>query len=122
MSVKNAAPLGIAVIAGYMAVMAAFVFEPFDFPGTYSDSVVLAVLLGSQFALGFAVVRWWALLFPAVVVVILIPAGWSDTELPVWFGILVAAVFSFPLTALGVIVRRLPEYTRWMRSRGSEQT
>jgi hypothetical protein len=95
------------------------IFEPFDFPGTYPGSVVVAVLFGSQFALGFTVGRWWALPFPAVVVVILIPAGWpSDTEFPVWFGILVTAVFSFPLTALGVIVRRLPEYARWVRSRG----
>lgn len=121
MSYKAAAAAG-----ACMAVMAAFIFEPFDFPGEYPDLVVLAVLLGSQFALGLAVGRWWALLFPAVVVVVLIPASWpSDAEIPAWFGMAVATVVSFPLTALGVIVRRLPEYTRRMRSRdrlGSQRT
>jgi hypothetical protein len=119
MSARTSAGLGLAVTAGYIALMAAFVFEPFDFPGEYSESVVLVVLLGSQFALGFAVGRWWALVSPAIVVLILIPARWpSDTEFPVWFGMAVTAVCSFPLTALGVIVRRLPEYMRRMHSRG----
>jgi hypothetical protein len=108
----------LAPAGAYMALMAAFIFEAFDFPGTYPDWVVLAVLLGSQLALGLAVGRWWALLFPAVVVLVLIPASWpNDAEVPASFGMAVAAVFSFPLVALGVIVRRRPDYRRWVRSR-----
>jgi cytosine/uracil/thiamine/allantoin permease len=95
---------------GYLAYMAAIVFQV-DPPGTYPQALVLAVFLGSQFALGLAIGRWWSLLLPAAIVLVLLPAvGTADSEIPVPFLMMIGAVFTVPLAALGVIVRRVCSY------------
>ena len=107
----------LAVAMVYLASMAAFLFHPFDFPGTYSDSVVITVLVAAQLALGAAVGRWWALVLPVVVLLVLVPAAARDSEIPVEFVMMIGAVFTVPLVALGVIVRWLPGYRHRVRSR-----
>ena len=100
------------VSAGYFALMASWVYFVAD-RGLNAPELILALtLVGAQLALGVAL-RWWGLLLPPLVVLIAVPAGVSDAypsaELPIWFGILIAAGPACLLIAVGAIARTIYE-------------
>jgi hypothetical protein len=97
----------LAVAAAYLTLMALFIYHFIEVPGDLSNSVFIPVVLGSQLVVGLAIGRWWALLLPCVVLVLLLPGGNGNSEIPLWFGIVFIAVFTLPLVGLGVIVRRV---------------
>jgi hypothetical protein len=79
---------------------------------TESDVVWLApVIILLQVAVGFVVGRWPAVVLPALVVLISIPAGYPPSEggepFPLWFGLAFSALFAIALIALGVVGRKL---------------
>ena len=86
--------------------------------------LLLPILVGLQLAAGFAVGRWWAVLLPALVVLISVPAGIPEPTadaaepLPIWFGLMYGAVFAGPLVMLGVAARRI--YEQRTRSRSTD--
>ena len=91
---------------GYLAAMASWIYLVADRGLDAPESALAVVLISAQLALGLAV-RFWGLLLPPLVVLIAVPAGVSDAypsaELPIWFGLLLAAGPACRLVAVGAL-------------------
>ena len=80
---------------------------------TESDVAWLApFIIFAQLAVGFAVGRWPAVILPAFVVLISVPAGYPPYDegepFPLWFGLgLFGAPFACLLVAFGVVARKI---------------
>jgi len=99
----------LAAAAIYLGLMALWIYGVVN--RTESDDVWLApVILFLQVAAGYAVGRWPAVILPALVVLISVPAGYPPYEdgepFPIWFGLAFAALFAIPLVAVGVALRK----------------
>jgi hypothetical protein len=80
---------------------------------TPETTIVIAVLV-AQFLIGLFL-GGWAFLLPPAMVLMAVPAGYSDgtayhEELPIWFGLMFFAVPAMALVALGVLVRLLAKW------------
>ena len=106
----------IALVA-YVAFLAVLVFWILDKQVLYGngagDWVFLGVVVLVHLALGFAVVRRWALLLPLLSVVMALPLGYPSANkgepLPIWLGLLFYVPFGAALVAIGIGLRRLSE-------------
>ena len=104
----------LAVVA-YLAVITFWIYAVADTqPGGAEWTfwlVPFLVLL--HVGVGAAVGRWWAVLLPALVVLISVPAGYAEITpenaepLPIWFGLLFALPLAVPLVAVGVAGRKI---------------
>jgi peptidoglycan/LPS O-acetylase OafA/YrhL len=108
----------IVVAAGYLAAMTVWIYAialpQVGYVSDVAGAVFLAALAAVHVATGWGVGRWWAVLLPAVAVVLALPAGTperGDEPFPVWFAL---AVFIAPpgtlLIALAVTARRWPRH------------
>lgn len=98
--------------AGYLAAMAVYVYAIVDPSVTYgsgvADILVLAALAVVHVATGWLAGRWWAVILPALVVPIAVPAGYAERteDLLVWHALAyVVAPLGAALVALGVGAR-----------------
>ena len=117
--IRNRAAVG---VGSYLALTAAWIY---GFENTslrlghedVADWGTLAFFAALQFALGFAVGRWWALLVYGLAIALTIPAGrppwlYHDQPAPIWRTLVYGAVLGLPLIALGVALRRLGSRVR----------
>jgi hypothetical protein len=97
----------IVVSGGYLAAMGSWIYLVLERGLAAPESALAVVLIAAQLALGLAF-RFWGLLLPPLVVLIAVPAGVSDAypsaELPIWFGLLLAAGPACLLVAVGASV------------------
>ena len=90
--------------------MAAFVYGVAEPQAGYGSDVAgvlgLVGLVVLHVATGFGTARWWAVLLPAVAVLVAIPAGYPDgyrgEPLPIWFGLAAFSPVGALLIAAGV--------------------
>ena len=82
--------------------------------GYGSDAANIAFLLGLALLhvlSGWFIARWWAVLLPALIVPLAVPAGTPDAgedPLPIWFGLAwFVAPIGAALIGIAVAVRRL---------------
>jgi hypothetical protein len=83
------------------------------------EAPIWVLLVAVQILVG-AVLRWWALLLPGAMLLLSIPAGYSDAysgaDIPIWFSVMVLGVMALPLIVVGVLggyyVRRGPRLHR----------
>ena len=91
---------------GYVALMASWVYLVAEGGLSAPDGALALMLISAQLVLGLAI-RFWGLLLPPLVVLIAVPAGVSDAypsaELPIWFGLLLAAGPACLLIAVGAL-------------------
>ncbi len=100
---------------GYFAAMAFWIYgiaRPQVGYGSDTVGVVALVALGTlHLATGWLIGRWWAVLLPAVVVLMSIPAGTptqGEEPFPIWFGLLwLVAPLGALLIAVATAIRRL---------------
>ena len=111
------------VAFAYFFLMTWFIYGEMN---TGRDDVWLApFIILAQLALGVALNRWWAALFPLALVVIAIPAGLpeltpSDAEpFPVFIGVAFGALFAIPLVLIGAIARQVRD---WIASRAARES
>lgn len=112
----------VAVVLGYLAIMTGWTYGVTDGGHRVPETIGAVVLIVSQLVLGLLVGRWWALLLPGAVPLIAIPAGYSDaypsTEIPIWFGAMIGALFAVPLVVIGVLIRRVVDSRMARRATG----
>ena len=98
-----------AAAAVFVGGMAAWIYLSPDSSDAAFVGIALGVLAVFHFAAGFAVGRWWAVLLPLLVALVVVPAG-GDGEIPAWFGyLLFGGVAGAVLLAAGVALRRFRE-------------
>ncbi len=110
----------VAAVAVYAAAIAGFVYGLAEQQRTYGNDAatlaVLAALAVLNFAAGFAIGRWWALLLIPLAIVIALPAGYPDDlrgePWPIWTIFAIWAPVEAALIALGVLLRRLSRRRR----------
>jgi hypothetical protein len=101
----------LAAAAIYLGLMTLVVYGAMNRGSPDLGDWMLAPLVFVQFAAGFFVGRWWAILLPLLVVVISVPAGYPPDPhgegFPLWFGLAFLSVFAIPLVGLAVWGRKL---------------
>jgi hypothetical protein len=101
----------LAAAATYLGLMTLVVYGAMNRGDPDFGVWMLAPLVFVQFAAGFFVGRWWAILLPLLVVVISVPAGYPPDPhgegFPLWFGLAFLSVFAIPLVGLAVWGRKL---------------
>jgi hypothetical protein len=106
------------VLALYLIASAAWIYGALNSPdglnrvddNTPMFGLSIAFLGGVHAACGYLLGRWWAVLLPAVLIVLAIPAGdfpASRPEYPIWFGLAMLAPVLLVPAALGVLARKL---------------
>ena len=95
----------------YFVCMAGFVYglgeRQVGYGSDVAGALVLAALAVLQVVTGFGAARWWAILLPALAVLVAIPAGYPDANrgsdpLPIWIGLAFLAPVGALLVAAGV--------------------
>ena len=99
----------------YLVLMTLWIYGVANTSESSSHLWLLPVMALAQFLLGLTLGRWWAVLLPALVVLISVPAGNPPITpdhaepFPIWLTLVWLAVFGVPLVALGVLSRKLYE-------------
>ena len=97
----------------YLAAMTAWIYAVWNAAAQprgglgHAFGIALVVL---HVAAGLAVARWWALVLPALLVPLAVPAGYGaglEQDAPIWMHLIREAPFAAVLIGLGVGVRKL---------------
>lgn len=109
----------------YLVLMTVWIYGVANTSESSSHLWLLPVMALAQFLLGLTLGRWWAVLLPALVVLISVPAGYPPITpdhaepFPIWLTLVWLAVVGVPLVALGVLSRKLYERRRRRSSASS---
>ena len=103
----------------YVVLVVTWVYGVADRGWDLPEAPIWVLLVAVQILVG-AVLRWWALLLPGAMLLLSIPAGYSDAysgaDIPIWFSVMVLGVMALPLIVVGVSggyhVRRGPRLHR----------
>jgi hypothetical protein len=104
--------------AAYVAAMAFFIYGIADRNVGYGSDVAgwlgIAALAALHFGTGWGIARWWAVLLPALMIPLAVPAGYPErTEPQLWIGIAFVLVpLGTVLIALGAAIRRVSFHRR----------
>lgn len=99
----------VAALASYVGLMVFWIYGILDERLDAPEAPEVIVVVAAQILIGVSL-GWWAFLLPPAVVLMSVPAGYSDgppvhEEFPIWFGLMFSAVPAMALVALGVLVR-----------------
>jgi hypothetical protein len=106
----------------YLVVSAAWLYVVVD-KGRFEGSdlrtwSLVALVLGLHVVFGWAIREWAALLLPIVVVFLVIPAGYPESQfsepLPLWLGQVFYVILEIPAIAAGLGLRTF--YDGWRRT------